>query len=744
MDEYHEDGLYEDGSEWINVQEPVRRTFDVMTKIIRDHELMTSNTLKRAQESEKKVDILNLQMARMMEIMEAQNSTNNRLDERCNDLNKRIDTLGLILDGSQLKQADQLYGMIQGQIGKISYDIENIKVDINDNRNNTIEMNNKISLKANQRELDDIIPFKIDESSRKLSMQINDLRENILQCALKEDITQLASSKVSNDNLREMNIELSERVTRIEMQESMNDQLKPIVNAVASLEKAVQFVEEGSRLCREDVEILRPLCSRATATADAARLQILKTAKLDRDAVAEIIDDILRERNIEVTPKILNSSLQSLREQIDRDYQRVTASLADQAAEAAIGQISNLKQQIDGKLLEMASSLKNTNNQNSKIRSGVKEMASNVAKALSKKADKSDMRRFVRDYEEHERTVAANTTAAAVNVAKAAVYGVPLPQTHGGEGLLNSNLQNTGNISTSTEGLGGLGLSQTTIGIGEDGIPLGEKIGRITEDNKKLSIETNELKNYILELRAEVIRLERRVDQSGNNNSSSGNVLSGSISVEEFQTALDDKCSRDEMIDHVKKEMMRINQEIGHVQKSFESSSIIETEKRMENVEILLNKISGESFGARYLWTKGILDDNDWILWDVQAANYQSSQLSWSPGSTTIRTKMPGLYRITLALFTTKPVVAQVCLNWQPLLSIEPPYLGDENNSETLMGLEEMPLQGQGQVMRSKHPAGDVTCITIDEFVSLPSESLLAVRFQSPTTAQAMFIIKKI
>ena len=40
-------------------------------------------------------------------------------------------------------------------------------------------MNNKIALKANQRELDDIIPFKIDESSRKLSMQINDYVRNI-------------------------------------------------------------------------------------------------------------------------------------------------------------------------------------------------------------------------------------------------------------------------------------------------------------------------------------------------------------------------------------------------------------------------------------------------------------------------------------------------------------------------------------------------------------------------------------
>ena len=66
-------------------------------------------------------------------------------------------------------------------------------------------------------------------------------------------------------------------------------------------------------------------------------------------------------------------------------------------------------------------------------------------------------------------------------------------------------------------------------------------------------------------------------------NSSSGNVLSGSIGVEEFQTALDEKCSRDEMVNHVKKEMIRMNQEIGQIQKAFESSSLIETDKRIEN-----------------------------------------------------------------------------------------------------------------------------------------------------------------
>jgi hypothetical protein len=44
---------------------------------------------------------------------------------------------------------------------------------------------------------------------------------------------------------------------------------------------------------------------------------------------------------------------------------------------------------------------------------------------------------------------------------------------------------------------------------------------------------------------------------------------------------------------------------------------------------------------------------------------------------------------------------------------------------------------------RLKHPAGEVTCLSIDEYVSLPPDSSLSVKYHSAVVAQGFMSIKK-
>lgn len=44
---------------------------------------------------------------------------------------------------------------------------------------------------------------------------------------------------------------------------------------------------------------------------------------------------------------------------------------------------------------------------------------------------------------------------------------------------------------------------------------------------------------------------------------------------------------------------------------------------------------------------------------------------------------------------------------------------------------------------RLRHSAGEVTCLSIDEYVSLPKECTLSVRYHSAVPAQGFFSIKK-
>lgn len=45
---------------------------------------------------------------------------------------------------------------------------------------------------------------------------------------------------------------------------------------------------------------------------------------------------------------------------------------------------------------------------------------------------------------------------------------------------------------------------------------------------------------------------------------------------------------------------------------------------------------------------------------------------------------------------------------------------------------------------RLRHSVGEVTCLCIEEHVSLPADALLAVRFESAAPAQAFLSIKKL
>lgn len=45
---------------------------------------------------------------------------------------------------------------------------------------------------------------------------------------------------------------------------------------------------------------------------------------------------------------------------------------------------------------------------------------------------------------------------------------------------------------------------------------------------------------------------------------------------------------------------------------------------------------------------------------------------------------------------------------------------------------------------RGRHSVGDVTCVDIDEYVSLPAEGVLSARYHASTAAQAFLSIKKL
>ena len=91
-------------------------------------------------------------------------------------------------------------------------------------------------------------------------------------------------------------------------------------------------------------------------------------------------------------------------------------------------------------------------------------------------------------------------------------------------------------------------------------------------------------------------------------------------------------------------------------------------------------------------------------------------------------------------MFTSIPISLQLCLNGEPILSLQPDINDSRTNIVTSQGLKEE----RYIIRRLHHSIGEVTCVSIDEYISLPPDAALSVRYHSQSVAQAFFSIKKL
>jgi hypothetical protein len=110
-----------------------------------------------------------------------------------------------------------------------------------------------------------------------------------------------------------------------------------------------------------------------------------------------------------------------------------------------------------------------------------------------------------------------------------------------------------------------------------------------------------------------------------------------------------------------------------------------------------------------------------------------------------------------VAVFTLESTVLQVYLNNEPIFSYRPTndqllnnksnttniQAGLPSNNNTNSRSSQQP-HSQYQLERFRHSIGEVTCLSIEEVVSLPPEAILSFRYYSPQLAQGFLAIQKI
>ena len=99
------------------------------------------------------------------------------------------------------------------------------------------EVERKLEKKADMQFVERAVPLRLEDLYRSMNGKLNDLKADMAQCATKEDFHALGGSKADGAELRTVAQEVADRVTRPELQQAVSTQVRPLVTAVAALEK---------------------------------------------------------------------------------------------------------------------------------------------------------------------------------------------------------------------------------------------------------------------------------------------------------------------------------------------------------------------------------------------------------------------------------------------------------------------------------------------------------------------------
>lgn len=114
-----------------------------------------------------------------------------------------------------------------------------------------------------------------------------------------------------------------------------------------------------------------------------------------------------------------------------------------------------------------------------------------------------------------------------------------------------------------------------------------------------------------------------------------------------------------------------------------------------------------------------------------------------------------------MAIFTMDASIVQVYLNQEPIFSLQPegvtsslttatvpiPTTSGNSRSSMVPSLvlsEQKQKEAQYLLQRFRHSLGEVSCLHLEEYVSLPPEATLSIRYYSAQLAQGFLSIQKI
>ena len=165
-----------------------------------------------------------------------------------------------------------------------------------------------------------------------------------------------------------------------------------------------------------------------------------------------------------------------------------------------------------------------------------------------------------------------------------------------------------------------------------------------------------------------------------------------------------------------------------------EKASVSTLETFAKETQVALRGVVHETALSvgRWIWKSGRTKSNGAVPWNVQSVNTDPGNFRWEKDKTTLHTAAPGLYEVTFGFFTRKKPAIRLLINGEPVLAAV-------NSASYVLH------HSSGRLTSAtRHPDGNVTGLTLIDFLALPAKAKIAVTYEGETNAQGFISLRKL
>lgn len=178
-------------------------------------------------------------------------------------------------------------------------------------------------------------------------------------------------------------------------------------------------------------------------------------------------------------------------------------------------------------------------------------------------------------------------------------------------------------------------------------------------------------------------------------------------------TGVSELVQRKADIDEVNRSLTEVNRELSL------RPTLSELNRVVGEQSLILESLCSEHLLGRWIWKSGrVRGERHVVPWNVQNINTNPENFGWERDRTSILCTAPGLYEVTFGFYARRKPTVQLLVNGEPVLSaVNSATYAVHHSSGRLAAV-------------GPHPAGNVTGLTLIDYIALPPKARVAVSYQ--------------